>query len=1225
LARPADQHLSQDELEFLVSSGTSRSPGVDAQGVSSHCAECGKCRLLAESYATAEARLVSIKLGDPTPRGFDCPPDEEWLSVAAGLVPTEQAERDMQHASNCDRCGPLLRSAVEDFTDELTPDEESLVNGLNSSNSKWQKGLAKRLSVANQIPTQTTNASVSWWGIFSRRPRLVLSVVSLVLFAVFAGLWLNWTQPQKRAEELLAAAYTHQRTMELRIPGADYAPLRIERGSSRSRLQSTPDLLEAEAIIARNLQRHATDPVWLQAKARADLLEGNYGTAIETLERVRDVQPNSPAVMTDLATAYFQRGEAEDRAGDYGIAVDLLSRALAIKPDSSIALFNRAIASERLFLYKQALDDWERYLQIDPHGIWSGEAKQRLRNLNEQLDKHIKGANSSLLDPRRFNETVSAGDSATWDEIDSRIEAYLQTATVEWLPKSSASESNGGSEQARRALSTLAGILQVRHQDTWLRSQLAEPRGIESIAGIDALAVAVQADANGDFSLGLAKARDAQSHFAASHGSSGGDRAALEEIYALHLSDQADKCLAKIAELSPDVANRSFSWLQTQLLVEESICMNMKGNIGQAKDVAFKAWKAGQIAAYPSLILRAEGMSALLSREAGDIDSAWNLCRDGLVSFWGGTGAEMTGYNFYSYMDLMSEQQGELLLNVEIDQQALSLIASSSDLLLRGEEHNRLARSAERAGLFELAEVEFSVSSSLFSSAKDARVAENYRLGAQIGMARMESRLGKNQSALSRINGLRGAVLEVSNRYLTSDYFQTYGEVLANTGHLRDAEEELRNAVNLSERELETLHSERTRTDWALQTKNLYQDLVEVLLDQGKDLAALEMLEFYRAVPLRSTIKRIPVPKKLDNNIDRAKLRKASSFGPDRIGTALAAFPESTLIVYASLPHGIAIWLPKAEGTLVKRVKISPDSFRQFADRFDSLCASPNSSLDAVDVMARQGYALLISPIAGYLQEHRTLVIDATDRAFNQIPFQALMDSKGRYIVEEYAIVHSPGLLYLTRLKQDSDFRMNARPLIVANSSPGPDARGELRPLIDANEEAKEVSHQIPASRLLIGREATLAAVKHELPNATLFHFAGHAELKGESVGLLMNSTDPNAANLLDSSVLEGLNLLKLQLAVLSACGTENGTHGSPEDWESLTLGFIRAGVPHVIASRWSVDSNYSRIVMHSFYAQLLAGRDVGNALSVAESQVLHRPGAEHPYYWAAFDAFGKN
>ena len=32
-------------------------------------------------------------------------------------------------------------------------------------------------------------------------------------------------------------------------------------------------------------------------------------------------------------------------------------------------------------------------------------------------------------------------------------------------------------------------------------------------------------------------------------------------------------------------------------------------------------------------------------------------------------------------------------------------------------------------------------------------------------------------------------------------------------------------------------------------------------------------------------------------------------------------FPETTLIVYAALPHGIAIWLPSDKGAVVKRVK----------------------------------------------------------------------------------------------------------------------------------------------------------------------------------------------------------------------------------------------------------------------------------------------------------------
>ena len=81
--------------------------------------------------------------------------------------------------------------------------------------------------------------------------------------------------------------------------------------------------------------------------------------------------------------------------------------------------------------------------------------------------------------------------------------------------------------------------------------------------------------------------------------------------------------------------------------------------------------------------------------------------------------------------------------------------------------------------------------------------------------------------------------------------------------------------------------------------------------------------------------------------------------------------------------------------------------------------------------------------------------------------------------------------------------------------------------------------------------------------------------------------------------------------------------NGAPEDFDSLARVFLSRGVPHVIASRWNVDSNSTVLLMEEFYERLLAGSTVPQALAFAEAALRQR--APHPYYWAAFDAFGQN
>jgi CHAT domain-containing protein len=47
--------------------------------------------------------------------------------------------------------------------------------------------------------------------------------------------------------------------------------------------------------------------------------------------------------------------------------------------------------------------------------------------------------------------------------------------------------------------------------------------------------------------------------------------------------------------------------------------------------------------------------------------------------------------------------------------------------------------------------------------------------------------------------------------------------------------------------------------------------------------------------------------------------------------------------------------------------------------------------------------------------------------------------------------------------------------------------------------------------------------------------------------------------------------------------------------------------------------------LMKSFYGKLMAGESVSQSLREAQVAVRSMPGGEHPYYWAAFSAFGQS
>jgi tetratricopeptide (TPR) repeat protein len=288
----------------------------------------------------------------------------------------------LRHAAGCDHCGPLLRESLADFADDVTTEEEAFVAGLESSSRQGQERTAARLASSG-------HTSIPAWlrqHLSIGRPVFAWASAAAAV-AMIAGIVLILNQPRP-IEDLLASAYTEQRTLELRIPQAAYGPLRLVRGSTaRSRLDRPPALLEGEARIARELARNANDPRWLQARGRAELLDRDFDTAIADLQRAVALLPDSPVPMTDLASALYERAEANTSQADYSAAIELLNRVLRRTPDDPVSLFNRAIIHQRMHSYDNSIADWQHYLRVDPRSPWTDEARQRLADVEQAKKK----------------------------------------------------------------------------------------------------------------------------------------------------------------------------------------------------------------------------------------------------------------------------------------------------------------------------------------------------------------------------------------------------------------------------------------------------------------------------------------------------------------------------------------------------------------------------------------------------------------------------------------------------------------------------------------------------------------------------------------------------------------------------------------------------------------------------------------------------------------------
>jgi CHAT domain-containing protein/Tfp pilus assembly protein PilF len=317
------------------------------------------------------------------------------------------------------------------------------------------------------------------------------------------------------------------------------------------------------------------------------------------------------------------------------------------------------------------------------------------------------------------------------------------------------------------------------------------------------------------------------------------------------------------------------------------------------------------------------------------------------------------------------------------------------------------------------------------------------------------------------------------------------------------------------------------------------------------------------------------------------------------------------------------------------------------------------------------------------MQPLRALIGDAThllvspDGILNLIPFEALVDNQGRYLVEHYAITYLTSGRELQRMQVTRNSLSN--PIVMADplfGDPETDqpskyqARrqnsisrrqsvntgGDLSevyfgPLGGTEREASTIKSLFPEITLLTGAAATEARLK-QAAAPRLLHIATHGFFLTDETNdtvtrgtraisttakienpLLRSGLALAGANLHKSSnddgiltALEasGLNLWGTKLVTLSACDTGLGEVRNGEGVYGLRRSFVLAGAETLVMSLWPVSDYVTREMMTAYYKGLKQGLGRGESLRQVQLSMLKRKGREHPFYWASFIQSGE-
>ena len=274
-------------------------------------------------------------------------------------------------------------------------------------------------------------------------------------------------------------------------------------------------------------------------------------------------------------------------------------------------------------------------------------------------------------------------------------------------------------------------------------------------------------------------------------------------------------------------------------------------------------------------------------------------------------------------------------------------------------------------------------------------------------------------------------------------------------------------------------------------------------------------------------------------------------------------------------------------------------------------------------------HEILIQPIADLLPnqpDKHIIFIPQGDLFF--LPFAALQDTKGQYLIEKHTIATAPSIQVLDLLYQRKQQNQGlvkevlivGNPIMPAKPFPGWEKPQEQHPLPGAEQEAKQIA-EIFNTKALIGNAATETTIVQKMPQAKIIHLATIALPNNEqgldsALALAPSSKDDGW---LTSEEIINLNL-KAELVVLSGNDTAIGKVTN-DGVIGLSRSFLTAGATSVIGSLWCVSDMATAFLMTEFYQELSKNPD--KAAALRQAMLITMKKYPNPINWAAFTLIG--
>jgi CHAT domain-containing protein len=980
----------------------------------------------------------------------------------------------------------------------------------------------------------------------------------------------------------------------------------VEGRLSREASKAMRSLEESEA---------PSSPGTLADRGVVELFDQKWDQAIDHLEEAAARSSRDARISSDLAAAYLERGRRTGRALDDVLALGAAERAVTTDPGLPGALFNRALAFERLGLAPRARADWVHYLALETDPDGSAEGERHLEALEHATLPRTQ------VDRPALEAAVAGGDQAAVRAlVDPLRQPSRRLGEEELLPAWAHAYLAGDAGQASRALGlarALGEALSALSHDNLLHDSVAVidsalPDQLEVLAhGHSDYREGRSLFAAADYAGADSRLRTAQSALAR-----GRSPFALRAEFALgtceNLLSLRPSALRRFAEVAATAADRSYLSLLGESLWMEGLVHFVE------QDLPLALTAYGRALATFEAIRETEniaGIHTLLAEAAnyeGRTEDGWqhrlSALRETLE-----IGDPQRLFQVYVEATTAAMRQGEHRIALYFQEEALrnarlakNPVEVAQALYFRGRNHQELGLSAPAGDDLRRARA-------VLTGATPNQIRGT--IEADISLVEAELAAEKTpQTAIPLLSQALSLYLQGGYRYNLIDILRSRARAFESLGDLAAAEADLESAARWIEDWRTRIEAPSERISFLAKSEQLFDALILLHLEgQGDPDRAFDTLERERARALLDSV--LPAVEPLTTR---------------EIAASIA--DDAVFVSYALLEDRLYAFVVGRHGARLEKL-ISKD-WPSIERGIAAYRAGLAGHADVAELDQRSGalYETLIEPLAEALPAGAHLILSG-DGSLQHLPFAALRNPRtGHYLVQDHLLTNAPSAsVYLASVRKFRQLAHGApqSALVVSNSQVDRSRHPKLRPLPWAAEEARRVAAFYPDTTVRKDQQATVETFLRDAPNAEIVHFLGHAIAQGSARGAcLVLAARPAGApddDLLCGEEIERLRLSRTRLVILSACGTADGHIARAEGIESLARSFVAAGAPAVIGTSWNVKDLTAQVFVTELHRKLRKGMEPGEALRSTQLGFLHSPDPDQrsPQFWANFQLTG--